>query len=86
MLGHEASLYREAWPVFDPGLTVRDEVEVVVQLNGKVKEKIFVPSGLSREAFQDAVLELPGIARLLEGKEVVKMIPVPDKLLNIVVR
>lgn len=86
MLGHEASLYRETWPLYDASKTVREEVEIVVQLNGKGKEKIFVPSGLSREALQEAVLGQPGVARLLEGKEIVKMIPVPDKLLNIVVR
>jgi leucyl-tRNA synthetase len=85
-LGHANSLYKETWPTYDDKATVKDEVEIVIQINGKGKEKIYVASGLSKEAFLEETLANPRVGALLEGREVVKMIPVPGKLLNIVVK
>lgn len=85
-VGHSKSIYQEPWPIYDETALVKDTVEIVVQLNGKVKEKIFVGSGLSKEAFLEAALEQEVVQALLEGREVIKMVPIPDKLLNIVVR
>ena len=85
-LGHEESIYLAQWPEVDEKATVKDEVEIVVQVNGKVKEKILVANGLSKEDFQAAVLANDVVQTLLEGKNVIKMIPIPGKLFNIVVK
>jgi len=84
--GHEGTVYLEKWPVYDEKALLRDTVEIVIQFNGKVKEKIEVVNGLGKEAFEAAVMENEKVKALLEGKEIVKVIPVPNKLLNIVVK
>jgi leucyl-tRNA synthetase len=76
----------ESWPQFDESALIKDSVEIVVQINGKLKEKIIVPSGMQRDAFQDFVLKEEKVLELLMGKEIVKIISVPDKLLNVVTK
>lgn len=76
----------ESWPKFDESALVKESVEIVVQINGKLKEKIIVPSGMQRDAFQDFVLKEEKVLELLKGKEIVKIISVPDKLLNVVTK
>lgn len=85
-LGNEGSLCREAWPKIDENALVRDTVEVVIQINGKIKEKIELPTGLSKEEFLQIAMEQEKVKALTEGKEIVKVIPVPGKLLNLVVK
>lgn len=85
-LGHETSIYLEKWPQCDEKALIKDTVEVVVQINGKVKEKIVIGSGLTKEAFLEVALAMDSVKALLDGKEIVKMVPIPDKLLNIVIR
>ena len=85
-LGHEDSVYLASWPGFDPAALILDTVEVVVQINGKVRERLNVPSGLDKEAFTQTILADDTIKGLLSNKEVVKVVAVPDKLLNIVAR
>lgn len=84
-LGYETSIYLEKWPQYDEKALIKDTVEVVIQINGKVKEKIVIGSGLSKEAFLEVALTMDSVKALLDGKEIVKMVPIPDKLLNIVV-
>jgi leucyl-tRNA synthetase len=87
MLGHTGdTLAHEAWPKFVPELAAEDEVEIVVQINGRVKAKLSVPAGLGSEALVARVVSDAKIAKLLEGLTVVKKIAVPDKLVNVVVR
>ncbi|MDD2294888.1 MAG: class I tRNA ligase family protein, partial [Eubacteriales bacterium] len=85
-LGHKESVYLATWPSFDPAALIRDTVEIVVQVNGKVREHVTVASGLDRDAFTQTVLEDQRVATLLQNKQVVKIIAVPDKLLNAVVK
>ena len=85
-MGNTDSVYREKWPVVDEKATQRDEVEVVIQLNGKVKDKLMVPSGLSKEAFMELAMKNETVSALTEGREIVKVIPVPGKLINIVIK
>jgi leucyl-tRNA synthetase len=84
-LGHRDTLAHAAWPKFVPELAAEDEVEIVVQLNGRVKGKVSVEAGLSKDELEKRALSDPKIAQLLDGKRVVKVIVVPDKLVNIVV-
>ena len=86
MLGHDTSVHLQSWPSFDPGMLQQEEVEVVVQLNGKVRGRITVPAGLSKDDLLAAARENERIAALLQGKQIVKAITVPDRLVNIVVR
>ncbi|HOA42028.1 MAG TPA: leucine--tRNA ligase [Bacillota bacterium] len=85
-IGHDSTLYHERWPEYDEAALVRDETEIAIQINGKVKERIMVTSGLSKDEFLEEALQNETVKALLDGKNVIKIIPVPDKLLNIVVK
>ncbi len=85
-LGNAYSIFNTQWPVWDDKALVRDEVEIVIQLNGKIKEKIMLPSGLDNRQTEEAAMEDVKVAPLLDGKTVVKVIAVPGKLVNIVVK
>jgi leucyl-tRNA synthetase len=86
ILGHTRDTLAHApWPKFVPELAAEDQVEIVVQMNGRVKERMLVPAGLDKEALQKRVLSDSKIAQLLNGRRVVKVIVVPDKLVNLVV-
>lgn len=85
-LGHKGSLADVSWPGYDDSALVQDTIEIIVQLNGKLKGKMDVPSGLDRAALEKAVNDNPEIKALLEGKNIVKTIVVPEKLVNYVVK
>lgn len=85
-LGNGKSLYRHPWPEYREEALIRKQVEVVIQVNGKVKEKITVESGLSKEELEEICLNSSKVQSLVEGKNIVKIVAVPDKLLNIVVK
>ena len=85
-LGFVEPIYHAAWPVYDVKALVKDSIEIVVQINGKVRAKMEVPSGLSKEEFEKTCMDEPSVKALVEGKNVVKVIAVPGKLLNIVVK
>ena len=84
--GFDGMLNQAEWPVYDEAKTVDSEIEIVVQINGKIKEKLVIPAGISKEEMEKAALELGGIKELTEGKTIVKIISVPGKLVNIVVK
>lgn len=84
--GHDHSLFGEAWPTYSEAALVMDTIEIVVQINGKVKEKIQVENGLSKDALSDFVMENENVKSLIAGKDIVKIIAVPGKLVNIVVK
>jgi leucyl-tRNA synthetase len=84
-LGHKQTLAYEPWPKFDPALVKEDTVEVVVQINGKVKQKLTLPAGLDEATLKEKVLADAGVRALLDGKQVKKVITVKGKLVNIVV-
>ena len=74
------------WPEYDEAKTVDDQIEVVVQVNGKIKDKIMVAKDESREAMEEKALAADRIKELTDGKTIVKVICVPGKLINIVVK
>ena len=84
-LGHEQSVYFEKWPDYDEEALVLDTVEIVVQINGKLKHRMHVASDLSREELSEQVLADEAVQELTAGKTVKKVIAVPGKLVNIVV-
>ncbi|MCI7248751.1 MAG: leucine--tRNA ligase [Clostridiales bacterium] len=85
-LEQEGSVHNQMWPEFDESALVKDTVEIVVQINGKIKEKMNIAGDLSREEMQKVAMEDEKVKALTEGKNVVKVIAVPNKLINIVVK
>ncbi|MBQ3626105.1 MAG: leucine--tRNA ligase [Synergistaceae bacterium] len=86
MLGHDKMLCLEAWPEFDNNALVQDAVTIVVQINGKIRAKLERPAGLSREELEQDIMNDQAVKDKLDGKQVIKIIAVPDKLVNIVVK
>ena len=86
ILGHKQSIHQESWPSFDEAMTQDDVVTMVVQVNGKVRESIEVPTGISQADFEPLALAQEKVQKFLQGMQVQKMIFVPNKLLNIVVK
>lgn len=84
MLGHTTSISEVAWPTHDEALTVEAQVEIVVQVNGKVKTKCTIDLNLSKEAMEEIALADEIIQAELTGKTVRKVIAIPNRLVNIV--
>lgn len=74
------------WPTWDESKLVEDEIEIVVQIKGKVRAKLMVAKDLSREKLQEVALADEKVKAEIDGKEIVKVIAVPNKLVNIVVK
>ena len=85
MLGHEEGQWTAAWPEFDAELARETEVEIVVQVNGRVRGKLKVAAGMTEEQVLPLTMAEPSVASHLDGKRVVKHIFVADKLVNLVV-
>ncbi|MDO4396310.1 MAG: class I tRNA ligase family protein, partial [Clostridia bacterium] len=85
-LGYTGSLSDVAWPEYCEDALVKDTVEIVVQINGKVKEKMVVDNNMSREDLEKTAMGNDAVKALTEGKNVVKVIAVPNKLVNIVIK
>lgn len=76
----------QPWPSYDESALERDEVEIVVQINGKIKEKLMVDSKLDKKGLEDFVMANENVIAHIEGKNVIKVIPIPGRLVNIVVK
>ena len=86
MIGNEGSVFDIQWPKYDEKALIKDEVEVVVQINGKLRGKLNLPSDISKEDMEKIAMEDEKIKALVEGKTIVKVVGVPKKLVNIVVK
>jgi leucyl-tRNA synthetase len=85
-IGKEGSVHEEKWPEYDESALVKDEIEIVVQINGKVRDKIVIPAGIDKKEMEEKALESEKVKAALEGKNVIKVISVPKKLVNIVAK
>ncbi|HCW8863232.1 TPA: leucine--tRNA ligase [Staphylococcus aureus] len=85
-LGHEESITYQPWPTYDEALLVDDEVEIVVQVNGKLRAKIKIAKDTSKEEMQEFALSNDNVKASIEGKDIMKVIAVPQKLVNIVAK
>ncbi|HLR58974.1 MAG TPA: leucine--tRNA ligase [Pseudogracilibacillus sp.] len=83
-LGYEETITYESWPTYDESKLVEDEVEVVIQVLGKIRSKIMVDKNLSKEELEEVALADPKIQEWIENKTIRKVIVVPGKLVNIV--
>ncbi|NFN70505.1 leucine--tRNA ligase [Clostridium botulinum] len=86
LLGHNSTIFNEKWPEFNPAALVKDEVEIAIQVNGKIKAKIMIPSNLDEEGIKKASLENETIKTNTEGKNIIKVIVIKGRLVNIVVK
>ena len=84
MLGHREGLWKVSWPAFNQELAREEEVEIPVQVNGRVRGRIKVAAGSTEAEVARVALALPAVAQHMNGKRVVKQIYVPDRLLNLV--
>ncbi|MDK9709771.1 MAG: leucine--tRNA ligase [Acidaminobacter sp.] len=85
-LGKTGSVHEVSWPTYDAKALILDEIEFAVQINGKVREHLVVSKDATQEEIQTAALALEKISEALSGKQIVKVVVVPKKLVNIVVR
>ena len=85
-LGGEKSVHIQPWPAYEEAAMRQDEVEIVLQINGKVRDKIVVAAELDAAGMEKAALAQPRVKQYTEGKTIVKVIAIPGKLVNIVVR
>lgn len=86
LLGNKGTLAYEPWPQFDPAMLVLAEIEIPVQINGKVRGKISVPAELDAAGLEQAALQNDKIAEMVAGKEIVKKVIVPGRLVNFVIK
>ena len=86
LLGHETSVTQVEWPAFNESLTKTEELLIVVQVNGKVRQRIVVSSNASQEDIKNQALHDAKIEEQTQGKAIKKVIFVPGKLINIVVK
>jgi leucyl-tRNA synthetase len=86
MIGYENSIHEMSWPDYKESALEKEEITIVIQVNGKVREKISVDSDISEEEVKEKVLEEEKIQSYLEGNELIKTIYVPGKLVNLVVK
>ena len=85
-IGESTNLLREAWPQHDPKLAAEEEIEIVAQVNGKIRGRITVPAGTGEERLRELALADEKVKSWIAGKQPVKVIVVPNKLVNVVVK
>jgi leucyl-tRNA synthetase len=79
-------VWEEPWPDADPRFLERETIELVCQVNGRVRDRVEAPSGAPRDELERLALAAPNVRAHVDGKQVVKVVVVPDKLVNVVVR
>jgi len=85
-LGNKGTVSKHPWPTYDESLTVDEEVTIVVQVNGKIRDKFGAAHNTSTEELEKTAKALPGIQKWINGKNIAKAVVVPDKLVNIVLK
>jgi len=85
-MGYEYSIFNEKWPVWDEKALVRDTIELAIQINGKVKGRMEVPSTATEKDIELMAMKEPDMEAQLSGKQVVKVIVIKNRLVNIVVK
>ncbi|RMF57316.1 MAG: leucine--tRNA ligase, partial [Calditrichaeota bacterium] len=84
--GHEFSVFNQSWPQYDEKYLIEEEVELAVQINGKIRAKIVVPATASEDEIKKIAMEHDRVKEFTDGKTIIKMIVVPKRLVNIVVK
>jgi leucyl-tRNA synthetase len=79
-------VWETPWPLADPEMLQADTFELVIQVNGKVRDRLTAPTGSGRDELEKLALAAPGVQQHVNGHQLVKVVVVPDKLVNVVVR
>jgi len=85
-MGYEYSVFNQKWPEYDDKALVKDTIEIAIQVNGKVRGRLEIPSGATEKEIQDKALVVESIKQFIEGKEIKKVVVVKNRLVNIVVK
>jgi len=85
MLGQQGLLLDAPWPTFDPQALVREEIKMVIQVNGKVRGHLMISPKADHQTIEEQALQEPNIQRFIAEKTVKKVIVVPNKLVNVVI-
>lgn len=85
-LGGDGSVHEQSWPTYDPEAARADDVEIAVQVNGRVRDRLVLPRGASKEETEERALALEKVQEFIAGREIVRVIVVPERLVNIVVK
>jgi leucyl-tRNA synthetase len=86
MLGERKDLLRAPWPKYDPALAKEEEIEIPIQVNGKLRSKIVVPADADQNTIQQTAQSDEKLKAAIRGKQIVKVIVIPGKLVNLVVK
>jgi leucyl-tRNA synthetase len=86
LLGHQGHAFQQKWPVYDPELAKGEGAEVILQVNGKVRSRVTVNHGTDKQELERLALADARVQEFMSGKSIIKLIIVPDKLVNIVVK
>ena len=86
ILGNKDTITYESWPIFDINKTIEEKYQMVVQVNGKVRGKIEIDTNTSKEEMEKLALEIDNVKKFIDGKEIVKIITIQSKIVNIVVK
>jgi leucyl-tRNA synthetase len=84
--GGQGPVFKQDWPAYDPELARESEVEIVIQINGKVRARLVAPAGTDADTLTRIAMADEKVQALVAGKTVVKVIAVPDKLVNLVIK
>ncbi len=85
-IGGEYSVHTQTWPAYDASLAALEEVEIAVQVNGKVRDRVTLPTDAPEDVAREGALASDRVRPHVEGKEIVRVIYVPNRLLNVVVK
>jgi len=85
LLGHRETITYQPWPEYEEALTIEKQVEIVVQVNGKIVERINIPTDMDKDTMLKTALELEKVKSAIQNKTIRKEIVIPGKLVNIVV-
>jgi leucyl-tRNA synthetase len=85
-LGHKGSIHTEKWPEYDEKKLLTDEITLAVQVDGKVRGNLTIPRGLDEALIREKAVSIPQVAKWLEGKNIVKILVIQDKIVSIVTK
>ena len=85
-LGHNSSIAHETWPTYEEEKTVENEITIGIQINGKLRSEITIAMNLEKDAVLELALKNEKVQNYLAGKEIVKSIVVPNKIVNLVIK
>ena len=84
--GGTGSVHRQAWPAYDAGLAAAEEVTLVIQIDGKIRDRVTAPAGLSDEEAERLAVASPRVGAALNGRDIARVVVVPDRIVNVVTR